>query len=213
MARTPTLRQSIWMDSPERYGLVSRALHWCMAYLLLWQFGIILSWRVFGPSDLLKAITSLGPYHGTVGLLTIILVVFRFGWALFNRKRRPPRGSGWSCRAALAGHVGLYTLMFAIPALGLLRAYGNGKGWKQWDLQVVPATGEEIGWMTAPADALHGILSWTLFALIVGHIAMTLHHRFIRCDSVLARMAGPLRASGDTPNPAPPRTKEASNVA
>ncbi len=33
------------MNLSERYGLVSCALHWVMAYILLWQFVMILSWK------------------------------------------------------------------------------------------------------------------------------------------------------------------------
>ncbi len=86
------------MDSPERYGLVSRALHWGMAYLLIWQFFTILTWRVFGPAEWVKFVTSFGPYHGTVGLLVLPLVVIRAVWVLVNRKRRPPHETGWPCR-------------------------------------------------------------------------------------------------------------------
>lgn len=179
----------IWMDSPERYGLVSRTLHWGMAYLLIWQFATILTWRIFGPAEWVKLVTSFGPYHGTTGLLAIVLVVIRAGWALVNRGRRPPHKAGWAGRAALAGHVVLYGLMFVIPALALLRAYGSGKGWAPW----IPATGQEIVWLTAPANALHGLLSWCLSALIVGHILMALLHRFVLKDSILARMTGPLK--------------------
>lgn len=201
------------MDSPDRYGLVSRALHWFMAYLLMWQFVIILSWRVFGESDLLKTITGLGPYHRTVGLLTIILVILRAGWALVNRRQRPPHEAGWPGRAARAGHVALYFLMFAIPALAILRSYGNGKGWSQWGMQIVPATGEEIAWLMAPANILHGPLSWCLSALIVGHILAALFHRFIRKDGILARMTGPLRSRTVVCPTSSIKPKEAGNAA
>jgi cytochrome b561 len=53
----------LWMDSPERYGLVSRILHWAMAYILLWQFVMILSWKIVGPSPVLDAIRVFGPAH------------------------------------------------------------------------------------------------------------------------------------------------------
>lgn len=195
---------SIWMDSPARYGLVSRALHWGMAYLLLWQFVMILAWRLFGPSDLLKTIMAYGPWHGTVGLLTIALVTLRAAWALVNRSRRPPHEAGWPGRAALVAHIGLYVLMFVIPALALLRAYGTGKGWAQWGIQIVPATAEDIAWMIAPANALHGVLAWLLCILIAGHIVMAVHHRLIRRDTVLARMTGRLRQS--VPHPSQGRT-------
>ncbi|WP_421358121.1 cytochrome b [Agrobacterium rosae] len=67
----------MWMDRPDRYGWVSRLLHWAMAYLLIWQFLVILTWRLFGDRDWVTMVTSLGPGHGTVGLLVIGLVVIR----------------------------------------------------------------------------------------------------------------------------------------
>lgn len=184
-----------WVDTPDRYGLITRALHWGMAYLLIWQFSTILAWRVFSQSPLLGTILSFGPYHGTVGLLTIILVVIRAAWALWNMPNRPPREKNWLGRASLAGHVSLYALMAAIPALALLRSYGEGKGWISWGLTIVPVTGETVPWMIAPANALHGFLAWALCILIAGHILMAIFHRLIRKDRVLSRMIGPLSLS------------------
>ena len=188
--KTADTRTNIWMDSAERYGLVSRILHWLMAYLLIWQFFTLLTWRLFGPAELVKFVTSLGPSHGTVGLLVLPLVILRACWALANRKKRPQQDSSLQGMLAAAGHFTFYLLMFAIPALALTRAYGNGKGFTPW----IPATGEKIEWLTAPANMLHGPLSWCLSALIVGHILAALFHRFIRNDSVFARMVGPLRS-------------------
>ncbi|WP_425513696.1 cytochrome b [Agrobacterium rosae] len=98
------------MDRPDRYGLVSRLLHWTMAYLLIWQFLVIVTWRLFGDRDWVTTVTSLGPGHGTVGLLVIGLVVIRATWALVNRKRRPVQSQSVSGRAAVAVHVSFYVL-------------------------------------------------------------------------------------------------------
>ncbi|NWJ27102.1 cytochrome b/b6 domain-containing protein [Rhizobium sp. RM] len=102
---------NMWLDSPGRYGLISRLLHWGMAYLLIWQFAVIVMWRVFGPADWVKSVTSFGPGHGAVGLLTIILVVIRVIWTRINRGRRPERASGWSGRAAAVVHFSFYGLI------------------------------------------------------------------------------------------------------
>ena len=202
----------IWMDSPDRYGLISRALHWAMAYLLLWQFAIILAWSIFGESDLLKAITDLGPYHQTVGLLTVVLVTIRAAWAFVNRKRRPAHKAGWPGRAALAGHRTLYALMFTIPALAILRSYGKGEGLAQWGIELLPATGQKIAWMIAPADALHGLLSWLLCMLIAGHIAMAVIHTAVLKDDILARMAGGLRPPEVPSHPPSPQPTDIPHV-
>ena len=184
----------LWIDSSERYGLVSRALHWAMAYILLWQFVMILSWKLVGPSPVLDVISGFGPGHGTVGLLTIVLVVVRAVWTFINRNQRPPHAAGPVGKLARVAHNAFYVLLFAIPALALFRAYGSGKGREQWGINIVPATGEKVEWMMAPANALHSLLSWGLCILIVAHISAALFHRLVLKDGILSRMAGPMRS-------------------
>ncbi|MHC1548065.1 cytochrome b [Phyllobacterium sp. K27] len=182
----------IWFDSTTRFGLITRILHWGMAYLLLWQFGVILSYRVFGPLEIIKTITWYGPNHGTVGLLTFLLVVARTLWTFANRRRRPSHARGWPGRVAAAGHVALYLTMFTVPTVGLLRIYGDGHGWSPWGFPVIPATGKRIEWMVALGNASHGIFAWTLAAFMAGHIVMVFVHRMMFRDGILSRMTGPL---------------------
>jgi len=49
---------------------------------------------------------------------------------------------------------------------------------------------EPTGWMTAPADLLHGTLAWLLLALIGGHVAMALVHQFLWQDGRLGLILG-----------------------
>ncbi len=186
----------MWLDTPERYGSVSRLLHWTMAYLLIWQFIVILTWRLFGDTQWVRTVTSLGPGHGTVGLLVIVLVVIRAIWWTINRNRRPVQSTTVTGRAAVVVHASFYLLMFSIPVLALLRTYGSGKGWEPW----VASTGVEIPWMVALGDLLHGVLAWFLSILIGGHVVMALVHRFVWKDSTLRRMTSSLgkRPATDT---------------
>ncbi|WP_372022206.1 cytochrome b [Tistrella mobilis] len=178
-----------WADTPARYGLISRGFHWLMAALLIWQFLIIGLWQGVGDTPWVRAVTALGPFHVTIGLYTITLVTLRAAWAAAMRHRRPPGAPGWQGRAARLIHGSLYALMFTIPALGLLRAYGSGKGQVQWDHQLIPATGIEIPWMISLADAVHGEASWLMAVLILGHTGVAVIHGLKR-DGVLRRMAG-----------------------
>lgn len=203
----------IWLDATERYGLISRILHWAMAYLLVWQFGVIIAYRLFGPLEIIKTITWYGPYHGTVGLLTFLLVMARAAWTLLNRRRRPSYARGWAGRVAAIGHVALYLTMFAVPAVALLRSYGGGHGWSPWGVPFIPATGQRIEWMVAIGDASHRILAWTLAAFMAGHIAMAFVHGTIFQDGILSRMAGSLRRRSSSSHQDQPPTKATPHVA
>lgn len=179
-------------DTPQRFGLVSRGFHWGMAYLLLWQFAMAIGWRIFNESTMKEA-AHFGPSHVVVGVLVFALVLPRVIWAVTSRRFRPAHRIGPMGFVARVAHGALYALMFAIPALGLLRAYGSGKGLSPFGLALIPATGRKIGWMVDLADRLHSPLGWTLACLIAGHVVMALVHAAILRDGTFARMTGPLR--------------------
>ena len=184
-----------WLDTPERYGLVSRALHWLMAGLFLWQFlgmGLRLALGRHPVSAFFVGT------HAPLGTLLFLLVLLRGAWGLANARRRPPHGPGLAGRAAWAGHLVLYALMLAIPTLALLRQYGSGRAFAPFGIPLMPG-GERIPALMAPANAAHGNLAWLLLALIAGHVAMVVVHR-LRGQDVLPRMAGRLPAP---PAPAP----------
>ncbi|HEX7852248.1 MAG TPA: cytochrome b/b6 domain-containing protein [Sphingobium sp.] len=175
-------------DTPTRYGPVSRSFHWITAYLLLWQSLMAIGWRVLGDGEFMRMTSRLGPTHVSTGILVLILVIPRFLWALSNRHRRPPAeasAAGWLARKVSAL---FYILMFVVPALAVIRAYGSGKGCALWGLQLIPGTGQEIHWLMAPANLLHAPLAWLLALLISGHILMALFHACIGRDRIMSRM-------------------------
>lgn len=192
---------SVWRDSPARYGRITRMLHWAMAGLLLWQLGGMVAKVTLGRQAPLTA--WLSSAHQDVGLLLLVLAVVRVLWALAQRVQRPAQARGLWGVAAHLGHAGLYALMLLVPALAALRMWGNDRAYAWFGLWTLnPGGGPKVEWMTAPASALHGLLGWTLGALIVGHVAMVLVHRWVWRDGVAARMLGPVQTSAP-PDSAP----------
>lgn len=174
-------------DTPERYGWVSRALHWGMAALFAWQFfGVALD-KLAEHSALAE---FFGGTHSRVGFLLFVLVAVRLVWALVNRAHRPSHGTGLLGMAARVGHGALYALMVVVPALAILRSYGSGRGLNWLGVQLIPATGVRVEGLMDPARALHGPLAWTLLVLIAGHVAMAIFHDAVLRDRTIAKMAG-----------------------
>lgn len=174
-------------DDALRYGLVSRVLHWGMAALFAWQFtGMILKY-VLGRVPLMAFWVGT---HASVGTLLFLLILLRAGWALAQRRHRPVYEAGLFGRLAAAGHLVMYGLMLIVPVLGVLRMIGGERPVALFGIAIRPGREQEIGWLTAPANLIHGPLAWTLLVLIVGHVAMVLLHRFAWRDDVLSRMAG-----------------------
>lgn len=168
------------MDSPEGYGIVSRTLHWLMAALLLWQFASAAA-RQFMPDTPVEDFFWFS--HTSLGFLLFILVLVRGAWALANARRRPNSGL-----AARCGHVVLYLLMLTIPTLGLLRAYGRGRGYSPFGIELFAPRDREIDSLVQLANSWHGLLGWTLIVLAAGHVCMAFLHRKPNGQRVLSYM-------------------------
>lgn len=159
------------MDNPDRYGQVSRALHWGMAVLLLWQF-------LSAGAHFLIEDTAVEQFlwatHKPLGFLLFVLVIIRIVWAVINRSNRPPSIN----IAAKLGHIALYGLMIVVPGLALLRQYGSGKSFEPFGIPLfAEVEGVEATWMIVLGDLLHSWLGWALLAGILVHIFMTFRHK------------------------------------
>lgn len=174
-------------DSPDRYGRISRALHWGMAALFAWQFAGMALKLLLGRTPLTAFWVGT---HPSVGATLLLLIVLRVGWAVAQRPQRPPYQAGRLGRFARLGHLALYALMLVVPALALLRLFGSDRGARLFGVQLRPAGSAKVDWMMAPANLLHSYLAWLLLALIAGHIAMVCVHRWRWRDDVLGRMIG-----------------------
>lgn len=176
------------LDTPSGYGPVTRALHWGMAALFVWQFASVIS-RVLAEDS--PVADFLWSTHYSVGFTLWLLVLLRGAWGLANLRRRPAQaGSPMLAAAARAGHLALYGLMIAVPSLAILRAVGGTRGFSVYGVELVAPGGTANPALSAPANALHGLLGWTLLALIAGHVAMALWHGYVRRDGTLDRMTG-----------------------
>ncbi len=172
-------------DTPSRYGLISRALHWGMALLFLAQFASAAAHWALPRENALRE--TLWSYHVDLGITLFILVLLRGVWGFINLQRRPEH-SGAIGAAAQAGHVVLYALMVIVPGTRILAAAGSDRGLSYFGMTIFPARESEIAWMQAPSE-FHGELGWILALIVLGHIAMAVGwHHLWRRDGALQRM-------------------------
>ena len=171
-----------WLDTENRYGLVSRVLHWAMALLVLLMLGSEL-W--------MEALEGLGKanlmgLHKSIGVLLLALLGLRLAWRWHNRGRLTPPAH-WRLAARL-GHLALYGLLLAIPLSGLLTAWGGGHGVTFFGLPLIPA-GTEIEWIEEVFEETHEVLANLMWLLIGGHVLAALLHQWWLGERSLQRMA------------------------
>ncbi len=171
------------MDAENRYGTVSRTVHWLMAVLLL---ALLASdvWVEALEQTLPEA--SLKGWHQSLGLTVFGLVIFRGLWRWLNRSRLSPPAH-WATMARL-GHLALYALMILMPLSGLATSLGEGDpvtflGW------TVFGGGPEVAWLEDSGEETHEILANLLWLMIGVHVTAALAHQYLLRDRLMKRMA------------------------
>jgi cytochrome b561 len=174
-----------WRNTPTRFGLVTRLLHWGMALAIIAM--LVLGTRL---EDMQPGLANLWLYslHKSIGLILLALVPVRLIW---HRISPPPAPQGtpgdWTTRLARTAHRVFYLLLLAIPLSGWVASSASGLDVMLFDRWVIPPIApvseawENAGW------AAHGLLTKLLMGLLALHVAGALK-RQLDGDGTLRRM-------------------------
>jgi cytochrome b561 len=102
-----------------RYSRTAMALHWLIAAMLAFQFGL---GEAFEHLPRGKLLFDTAQFHKSIGITILLLTVIRLA-VRFTKPRPAPLGdSGWAQRLAGIVHWGLYAFMIGAPLTGWLAA-------------------------------------------------------------------------------------------
>jgi cytochrome b561 len=173
------------------FPLLSRALHWIMAAMVLAMLFIGIA-----------MVGSLADYHRLVaihrplGILVLVLVAVRLINRLVNPPPLPSDMPPLLCFLAHASHWLLYGLMVAQPLVGwaMLSAAGYPIALiGAWHLPPIMPHDDALFAVLRP---LHTVLAYLLFATIVAHLGAALAHALIFRDGVFQSMTWWQRPAG-----------------
>jgi cytochrome b561 len=173
------------MNGPDRFGWVTRVIHWGMAVAILGTLGL--------GAYVVRMEVGLGNLwlyglHKSLGLSLLLLVVVRIVWHRISPPPAPMGGvAAWQMRLAYGAHGGLYALMVAVPVTGWAGSAATGLDvvWWGWTVpRVVPVSeGLAEGMMAA-----HGWLTTALMAVVALHVAGALWRAVGHGDGTVRRM-------------------------
>ncbi|MNF57815.1 hypothetical protein D3C84_393560 [compost metagenome] len=174
------------INTQERYGSLSIALHWLMLVLIAVAYTCIELRGIFPKNsperELIKSM------HFMLGLTVFVLVWLRLALRLVGRTPRiEPKPPGWQMFLARSMHWTLYALMICMPIAGWMILSAADKPIPFWGLELPPLIGanddlaEEIeGW-----HVLGGTIGYWLIGL---HAAAGLYHHYVVRDNTLLRI-------------------------
>jgi cytochrome b561 len=166
----------------ERYDPTTIVLHWATAVLviLLWTSGQLSDLPPKGPLR-----TDAWSSHFVLGFALAAVLIWRLVWRVSGHRSLPPADSGLLQILAQGAHYGLYLLLIATVALGLVNAFVRGVS--LFDLASLPQIGDRE--LRKPITEWHELAANLLLGLALIHAAAALAHHYILKDGVLARMA------------------------
>ena len=165
-------------NSADRYGLVSRFLHWVMALFILVMIGVGIYMTDLAKDDPLRG--QLYSMHKAVGVTLLGLAVARILWILVSRPPAMPSAlQRWEVVLAKSTVGLLYLLMLATPIAGYLMSDTGGKPISYFGLFDLPSLMEKNHDLHEALEEVHEVLAYTILALVGLHVAGALKHRFM----------------------------------
>ena len=177
-----------WKNTRDSYGVIAKGFHWLLFLLII---GLI-------PLGLYMTILENSPYkfnlygwHKSIGILLLVLTLFRLLWFIFSP---PPKIITGSTRPKIriylahSVHIGLYVLMLTTPLLGWLASSATGFEMRLFELFDIPSLISEDPTLEKWFFGLHKISAALLIALSVLHLAGAFYHHLIDKDDTLRRM-------------------------
>lgn len=175
-------------NTPESFGMISKALHWSMALLLIVLF--VMGLYMTGLDYYDPLYHSLPWWHKSIGLLTLMLLLLRILWKVSNTQPKAlSTHQPWETFLAKLIQTFFYFLILLIGMSGYLISTAKGKGIAFFNLFEVPPISQALEEGRADLIGnLHQILAITLIVFAALHAAAALKHHFIDKDETLKRM-------------------------
>ena len=173
-------------NTSERFGLVSKTLHWLTLVLLIAAFTLAISMvnMSFSPRKL-----EFYSWHKWVGVTIFLLAVLRIAWRLANPVPRQPESMPqWQRRLAALSHATLYAILIVMPVTGWIMSSALNLPVVYLGLVPIPSPFGVDRALGETMKVVHLSLAVALLVLVAIHVMAALYHHLVLRDDVLRRM-------------------------
>lgn len=172
-------------NSTDSYGLFAKTLHWAMALVLISMvaFGLFVTDMPRGDEK-----SVLIGLHASTGLLTMILLLVRFGWKLDNVSPASLSEIRWQAGLAAFVHWLFYGIIAFQIVSGSMSLLTVGWDLPFYGLFSIPTPYERDMQLHHFWEELHVAGWYALAVLFALHIGAVLYHQFISKKKALKRM-------------------------
>ena len=170
-----------------RYSATAMLLHWGIALLLLFNFGLGERSEELRRGPELLWVMSL---HKSIGISILLLSFWRLGLRLFTSRPAKAQDARLFQMLSTAIHWGFYAVMILVPVTGWIIISTSRVQVPTFLFGVIP-------WPHLPnwgrdvheaAETAHAILSKAMLPLLALHIIGAVRHQFLLKDALVERM-------------------------
>lgn len=174
-------------NTPTRFGLFSRLLHWLLAGLMI---GLIwLGWYMVDMNYYDKWYKDALHYHKSLGMLILILATVKIGWQRYTPEPAPLPGlRTWEQTAARTMHRLLWATLLLLPVTGYLISTSAGQPVQLFNWLAIPAIVDIDEKPRELAITTHCYLAYATLLLAAAHAGAAIKHHIINRDNTLKRM-------------------------
>ncbi|MEM7618526.1 MAG: cytochrome b/b6 domain-containing protein [Pseudomonadota bacterium] len=173
-------------NTDQRYGLISKALHWGMALVILSLLGagFFMTDMDFSPFKL-----EIYALHKSFGMLILMLFGLRILWRSFSvTPDHLQTHATWERGLSKVIHLLLYISMVGMPLSGWIMSSAGDFTNSFFGLFVFPDLVDKDEQLFELMREVHELLAFALLAAITLHMAGAFKHHFIDRDETLKRM-------------------------
>ena len=168
----------------QKYSRMAATLHWIMAVMVIVLIAFAKLVDILPKSDEPFLVGS----HKAIGVIVLILALFRLGWRLTHRVPPLPRGTPFlQALAAHAAHWSLYALMIIMPVSGISWEFLRGRSIDFWIFMINSPFADDRA-AARLFSQTHRFLGDVILIMVIVHIAAALYHQFFRRDGLISRM-------------------------
>lgn len=165
-------------NTSDRYGSLSKALHWAMAVMIIAL--VIVGLYMTGLEKEDPNRINIYNLHKAVGALTLFLLVIRVTWLRASPAPELPSVFSKNERVLTQGVRSLlYLLMALVPVSGYVLSTAAGYSVHFFGLFDLPVLFEKNKALADFAHEAHEILGYTILGFVVLHAAGAIKHKLL----------------------------------
>jgi len=171
-------------NTREEFGIISKFLHWFMAFAIIGMLIVGFIMADMQPSSLKWTAYTL---HKSTGVLLIMLLALRLVWRLSNPTPKLTVDGVKGVFARLSVYV-LYASMATMVVSGFIMSDAGRYTVSFFDLFTFPYVFEKNSELSELAGQVHTNAAFALIGFLFLHVLAAFYHHVILKDTVLLRM-------------------------